>query len=74
MRVRIDTGANVNLIPITVYQLSYGDPDCQKLAPINKSKVKTYNTEKIQTAGSFDLFVLHPDKVFDGSDIPSNQP
>ena len=61
LRARIDTCANINLMPISVYQLLYKDPDCQKLAPSNKSKVKTYSTEKIQMVGSCDLFVLHPD-------------
>ena len=61
LRARIDTCANVNLIPISVYKLLYKDPDCQKLAPSNNSNVKTYSTEKIQIVGSCDLFVLHPD-------------
>ena len=48
-------------MPISVYWLIYKDTDCQKLAPSNKSKVKTYSTEKIQIVGSSDLFVLHPE-------------
>ena len=62
--VRIDTCANVNFMPINVYKLLYKDDDCQKLAPSNKSKVKTYCTEKIQIIGSCNLFVLHPDTNF----------
>ena len=58
LRARIDTCANVNLMPISVYWLLYKDPDCQKLAPSNKSKVKAFSTEKIQIVGSCDLFVL----------------
>ena len=61
LRARIDTCANVNLMPISVYWLLYRDPDCQKLAPNNKCKVKTYSTEKIQIVGFCDLLVLHPD-------------
>ena len=61
VRARIDTCTNVNLMQINVYQLFYKDPDCHKLEPSNKSKVKTYNTEKIQIVGSCDLFVLCPD-------------
>ena len=61
LRARIDTFANVNLMPISVNTLLYKDDDCQKLAPSNKSKVKTYCTEKIQIVGSCNLFVLHPD-------------
>ena len=61
MRARIDTCANVNLMPVSVYWLLYKDPDCQKLAPRNKSKIKTCTTERIQIVGSCNLFVLHPD-------------
>ena len=61
LTARIDTCANVNLMPISVYKLLYKDHDCQKLAPSNKSKVNTYCTEKIHIVGSCDLFVLHPD-------------
>ena len=61
LRARIDTCANVNLMPISVYKLLYKDPDCKKLAPNNKSNVKTYSTEKIQIVGSCNLFVLHLD-------------
>ena len=61
LRARIDTCANVNLMPISVYKLLYKDDNYQKLASSNKSKVKTYCTEKIQIVGSYNLFVLHPD-------------
>ena len=40
LRARKDTCANVNLMPISVYQLLYTYPDCQKLAPSNRSKLK----------------------------------
>ena len=59
-RARKDTYTNVNLMPISVYQLSYIDPDCQKLTPSNKSKVKTQSTKKIQIVGSCCLFPLYP--------------
>ena len=61
LRARIDTCANVNLMPISVYKLLYKDPDCQKLVPSSISNVTTYSTEKIQIVGSCDLFVLHLD-------------
>ena len=61
LRVRIDTCANVNLMPINVYKLLYKDEDCTKLEPSNKVAVKTYTTEKIKIVGSCKLFVLHPD-------------
>ena len=48
LRARIDTYANVNLMPISVYCLLYKDPDCVKIASGSKSGISTYTTEKIQ--------------------------
>ena len=61
LRARIDTCANVNVIPINLYKLLYKDPDCVKLAPSSKNGISTYATEKIPVLGSSDLFVVHPD-------------
>ena len=60
LRARIDTCANVNLIPISVYKLLYKDPDCVKIASSSKSGISTYTTEKIPVLGSCDLFVVYP--------------
>ena len=35
LRVRIDTGAEVNLMPVSVYKLIYQDNDLRKLSPCN---------------------------------------
>ena len=64
LRPSIDTCANVNLMPISVYKLLHKDDNCQQLAPSNKTKVKTYCTVKIQIIGCCDLFVLHPDTKY----------
>ena len=61
LRARIDTCTNVNLLPISVYQLIYKDHDCVKLAPCSKGGISTYTTEKINVLGSCDLFVVHPE-------------
>ena len=61
LRARIDTCANVNVIPISMYKLLYKDPDCVKMAPSSKNGISTYTTEKILVLGSCDLFVMHPD-------------
>ena len=61
MRARIDTCANVNLIPISVYKLLYKEFDCVKLPPSSKDTISIYTTEKINVLGSCGLFVLHPD-------------
>ena len=61
LRARIDTCANVNLMPISVYKLLYKDDNYTKLAPNNKVAVKTYTTEKIKMVESCDLCVINPD-------------
>ena len=63
-RARIDTCANVSLMPISVYQLLYKDCDRTKLAPSNKVAVKTYTTVKMWIVGSCNLFVVHPDTKY----------
>ena len=61
LRARIDTCANVDILPISVYKVLYKDPDCVMLAPSSKHGIATYTTEKINVSGSCDLFVVHPD-------------
>ena len=61
LRARIDTFANVNLMPISVYPVLYKDLDCVKIASSSKSGIATYTTEKIPVLGSCDLFVVPPD-------------
>ena len=57
---RIDTCANVNVIPVSMHKLLYKDPDCVKIAPCSKSGISTYTTEKTPVLGSCDLFIVHP--------------
>ena len=59
LRARIDTCANVNVIPISVYRVLYKDPDCGMLVPSSKDGISTYTPEKFQVLGSCDLFVVH---------------
>ena len=58
---RIDTCANVNILPINVYRVLYKDPDCDMHAPSIKDGISTYIAEKIQILGSCYLFVVYPD-------------
>ena len=58
---RLDTCADVNLMPASVYQLIFDDPDCKKLAPSSKLEIGTYTTDKITAIGSCTLFAVHPD-------------
>ena len=60
LRARIDTCADVNILPVSVYKLTYDDPDCKKLAPSRK-EIGTYTTDKIKIIGSCELLVVPPD-------------
>ena len=47
LRARLDTSANVNNMPATVYKLVFHDPDLQKLAP-SKLEISTYTTDTVK--------------------------
>ena len=51
LRARIDTGAKVNLMPISVYRLIHQDRDLKKLSPCNL-KIGTYTTDTIRIIGT----------------------
>ena len=59
LRARKDTCADVNILPVSMYKLIYGDPGCKKLAPSSK-EIGTYTTDKIRIIGSCELFAVHP--------------
>ena len=60
LRVRLDTCANVNLMPASVYQLVFNDQNMKKLVP-SKLQVGTYMTDTVKIVGSCTLHVVHPD-------------
>ena len=39
----------------------FQDPDCKKLAPCSKLKIRTYTTDKVKVVGSCVLYVVHLD-------------
>ena len=47
-------------MPVSVYHLTYKDPDCAKLALSNKDGIFTCITEKIKVIGPCELLVVHP--------------
>ena len=61
LRARLDTCADVNIMPISVYKLIFKDPDCMTLAPISKLEIGSYTTEGIKVTGSCTLLAVHPD-------------
>ena len=51
LRARLDTCANVNLMPASVYHLVFNDPNMKKLVP-SKLQVGTYITDTMKIVGS----------------------
>ena len=60
LRARLDTYANVNLMPTIIYQLVFKDPKMQKLTPRNL-QVGTYTTDSVKIVGSCKFHLVHPD-------------
>ena len=50
LRVRLHTCADVNLIPVAVYQLMFKDPNLQKLAP-STVEIETYMNDIVRIIG-----------------------
>ena len=59
LRARIDTCADVNMLPVSVYKLIFKDTDCKKLAPGNKGEIGTYTTDKIKVIGSCEKYLQY---------------
>ena len=60
LRARLDTCADVNLMPASVYQLIFKDPHMRKLTPSNL-QVGTYTTDSVKIVGSCTFHLVHPD-------------
>ena len=60
LRARIDTGAEVNLMPVSVYRLIYQDQDLKKLTPCNL-KIGIYTANTIRIIGTTTIYLIHPD-------------
>ena len=60
LRARLDTCADVNLMPASMHQLVFNDAKMQKLAP-SKLQVGTYTTDTDKIVGSCIFYLVHPD-------------
>ena len=60
LRARLDTCADINLMPSSVYQLVFKDPKMQKLTPSNL-QVETYTTDSVKIVGSCKFHLVHLD-------------
>ena len=57
---RLDTCANVNLMPTAVYCLMFKDPQLKKLTPSNM-EIETYTTEVMKIIGMCHFYLVHPE-------------
>ena len=60
LRVWTDTGAEVNLMPVSVYKLIYQDNDLCKLSPCNL-KIGMYTADTININGTMVIYLIHLD-------------
>ena len=60
LRARLDTCADVNLMPASVYKLIFKDPQMKKLTP-STLQVGTYTTDSVKIVGSCKFHLVHPE-------------
>ena len=56
----LDTCADVNIMPASVYELVFCDPHLEKLTP-NKLQIGTYTNDTVKIVGTCKLYLVHPD-------------
>ena len=60
LTARLDTCADVNIMPASVHRLMFKDPEMKKLAP-SKLEIGTYTTDTVKIVGSHRFFLVNPD-------------
>ena len=60
LRARLDTCADVNLMPASIYKLIFKDPQMKKLTP-STLQVGMYTTDSVKIVGSCKFHLVHPD-------------
>ena len=58
LRARIDTGAEVNLMPVSVYKLIYHEQGLRKLTPC-RLKIGTYTTDTVKIIETSIIYQIH---------------
>ena len=58
--MRLDTCADVNLMPVAIYQLMFKDPSLKKLTPSNL-KIETYMNDIVKIIGLCQFYLVHPE-------------
>ena len=57
---RLDTCADVNLMPMVVYCLMFKDPGLRKLTP-SSMEVETYTNDVVKIIGTCQFYLVHPE-------------
>ena len=60
LRARLDTCADINIMPASVYKLVFKDPSKEMLIP-NKLQIGTYTNDTVKIVGTCKLYLVHPD-------------
>ena len=60
LQARLDTCADVNLMPMVVYCLMFKDPGLKKLTPSNM-EIETYTNEVVKIIGTCYFYLVHPE-------------
>ena len=60
LRVRLDTCADVNIMPKSVYQMMFNDPEVKHLAN-NDISLGVYTDHQVNILGKCKFYMLHPD-------------
>ena len=57
---RLDTCADINIMPVSVYRLMFKDPELKKLAP-SGLEIGTYTTDIMKIVSLCRFYLVHPD-------------
>ena len=60
LQARLDTCADINIMPASVYKLVFKDPSMEKLIP-NKLQIGPYTNDTVKIVGTCKLYLVHPD-------------
>ena len=60
LRARLDICTDVDIMPASVYNLVFNDPELKKLAPSNL-QIGTYTTDTVKIVRSCLFYLVHPD-------------
>ena len=60
LHTRLDTCADVNLMPVAVYQLMFKDPNLRKLTS-STMEIETYTNDVVKIIGTCQFYLLHPE-------------